>query len=82
MVKITVCDGPWCGASSADTVRAFETELKKQGLDQYTEVITSYCMGACKHGPCVRIDGVKHFHVEERLIPALIQSAVLPLIEK
>lgn len=81
MVKITVCDGPWCGVSSADNVAAFEAELRRLNIADQVQVGTSYCMGSCKHGPCVRINGTKHFHVSMDLIPGLIQKEVLPLLK-
>lgn len=80
MVRITVCDGPWCGMRSADLVQVFEAELRRMKLDKQVDVTTSPCMGACKHGPCVRIGGVKYFRVEEALIPELIRKHVLPLL--
>lgn len=82
MIRITVCDGPWCGIRSADLMQTFEAELRRLKLDKQVEVTASSCVGACKHGPCVRIAGTKHFHVEEDMIPSLIQSAVLPLLKQ
>lgn len=82
MVKITVCDGPWCGLSAADVVSVMEHELDRLKLRNSVEIMTGCCMGACKHGPCVRINGVKHFHVEESKIPQLIREHVLPLVHK
>jgi len=82
MIKISVCKGPVCQMSTEEIIRAFEDALAKENIADEVEVASGFCMGECKNGPCVRINGVKYRHVDEDLAARLVKQEVLPLVKK
>lgn len=53
-----------------------ETEEVRRG--HKVELSASFCMGECKDGPCVRIDGVKFHHVDQDRMASLVQEEIVP----
>lgn len=82
MIKISVCKGPVCQMSAEETVRALEDALERAKIADQVEITSAFCMGECKNGPCVRINGVKFRHVDEEVAARLAAQEVAPLIEK
>jgi NADP-reducing hydrogenase subunit HndC len=51
-----VCGGTGCKASQSDAISAnLVTEIQKQGLEDYAQVVTTGCFGFCEKGPIVKI---------------------------
>lgn len=77
MVKISICVGSACHMKGAyATTQLFQEEIRKAGLEGKVELSASFCMGECKDGPCVKIDGVKFHHVDAARVPSLIAEEV------
>jgi len=60
------------------TTQLFQEKLKKSGVADKVELSASFCMGECKDGPCVRIDGVKFHHVDQDRVASLVQEEIVP----
>lgn len=60
------------------TIQLFQEKLKKSGVADKVELSASFCMGECKDGPCVRIDGVKFHHVDQDRVASLVQEEIVP----
>ena len=56
----------------------FQDEIAKAGLTGKVELSASFCMGDCKDGPCVKVDGVKFHHVDQERVASLIQEEIVP----
>ena len=79
MVKVSICVGSACHMKGAyATTQIFQDELKKAGIADKVQLSASYCMGECKDGPCVRVDGVKFHHVDQDRVVSLIQEEIVP----
>lgn len=80
MVKVSICVGSACHMKGAHaTTQLFQQELDKLGLSQQVELSASFCMGECKNGPCVRVNGVKFYHVDQDRVASLVREEILPL---
>ena len=81
MVKVSICNGPVCRMCGAKELReSFEKELEKAGIADQVELHEGFCMGECKNGPCVRIDGVKFRRMDTSRVAQLIKEEVMPKI--
>ena len=81
MVKVSVCSGMSCSMyGSNDTHMILQKELKRTGITGQVEVSSTFCMGECTNGPCIRINGVKFRHVDPDSVAGLVQEEILPLI--
>ena len=81
MVKVSVCSGMSCSMYGGnDTHMALQKELKRLGIAAQVEVSSTFCMGECASGPCIRINGVKFRHVDPASVAQLVQEELLPLI--
>lgn len=79
MVKLSLCVGSACHMKgSYATTQMFKDEIKRRGLEDQVEIAAAFCMGECKDGPCVRIDGVKFRHVDQDRVVSLIEEEILP----
>lgn len=79
MVKVSICVGSVCHMKGAySTTQLFQEELKKSGVADKVELSASFCMGECKDGPSVRIDGVKFHHVDQDRMASLVQEEIVP----
>ncbi|HCV14892.1 MAG TPA: NADH-quinone oxidoreductase subunit J/K, partial [Rikenellaceae bacterium] len=55
-MHLLVCGGTGCRASQSEEVVAnLITEIKKQGLENDAQVVTTGCFGFCEKGPIVKI---------------------------
>jgi NADP-reducing hydrogenase subunit HndC len=55
-LHVLVCGGTGCKASSSDIlVNNIKTEIKKQGLADFAQVIKTGCFGFCEKGPIVKV---------------------------
>lgn len=55
-MHLLVCGGTGCRASQSEEVVAnLNTEIKKQGLENDAQVVTTGCFGFCEKGPIVKI---------------------------
>src|SRR5947207_8907039 len=58
--RLNVCVGAGCLASQADTVlSALQTELRAKGLEKECALKGVGCLGLCKAGPLVALEGEK-----------------------
>ena len=79
-LRIRVCGGMNCAASGGGRVleEAFEAALQEYGVLDKVELLRAHCLGECSHGPCVRIDGERFYHVQAADAPQLVREEVLP----
>jgi NADP-reducing hydrogenase subunit HndC len=55
-IHLLVCGGTGCKASESPMVaQNLKSEILKQGLDDFAQVITTGCFGFCEKGPIVKI---------------------------
>ncbi len=55
-IHVLVCSGTGCRASESDLLATnLKTEIGKQGLEDYAQVIRTGCFGFCEKGPIVKI---------------------------
>ncbi|MGN0777561.1 MAG: (2Fe-2S) ferredoxin domain-containing protein [Aristaeellaceae bacterium] len=81
MMKVSVCTGMSCSMyGSRDTFTALQKEVKRLGIAEQVEMSSTFCMGECASGPCIRINGVKFRHVNPESVPQLVQEELLPLL--
>jgi NADH:ubiquinone oxidoreductase subunit F (NADH-binding)/(2Fe-2S) ferredoxin/Pyruvate/2-oxoacid:ferredoxin oxidoreductase delta subunit len=79
-VSIKVCGGTGCLALASDEVAAaFETELKKQGVEGSVELKTTGCPGFCEQGPLVVIhpEGILYTHVKPKDAAEIITETIV-----
>ncbi len=80
MVKVSICVGSACHMKGSHaTTQLFQQEIERLGLGSQVELSASFCMGECKSGPCVRVNGVKFYHVDQDRVASLMREEVLPL---
>lgn len=82
MIKISICKGPVCQLYAEELTSAFEETLERAGIANRVELTSAFCMGECKNGPCVRINGVKYRHVDEDSAAKLVAQEIVPLLGK
>jgi len=82
MIKISICRGPVCQMAADELTRAFEEALTQANITDQVEITSAFCMGECKNGPCVRINGVKYRHVDEDGAARLVAQEIVPMIGK
>ncbi len=59
-MKITVCIGSSCHLKgSRQVVENFQRLIAENGLKDRVELNGTFCMGDCRRGVCVTIDGEK-----------------------
>lgn len=79
MVKVSICVGSACHMKGAyATTQMFQEALEKAGIADKVDLRASFCMGECKDGPCVRVDGVKFHHVDQSCVESLVTEEILP----
>ncbi len=77
---LLVCAGTSCVSNhSFDIKAALENELKKRGLDQEIQVVTSGCNGLCDRGPTmiVQPEGIIYQRLTEQDMPHLIEQHLI-----
>ncbi len=77
---VLVCAGTGCVSNQSFKIKAaLEQELKKQGLDQEIQVITTGCNGFCERGPIavVQPEGIFYQRLKEEDIPYLVREHFL-----
>ncbi len=77
---VLVCAGTGCVSNQSFKIKAaLERELKKQGLDQEIQVITTGCNGFCERGPIavVQPEGIFYQRLKEEDIPYLVREHFL-----
>ncbi|MDD6204606.1 MAG: (2Fe-2S) ferredoxin domain-containing protein [Firmicutes bacterium] len=79
-MKITVCIGSSCHIKgSRDVVEEFQRQVDKRGLSDRIELSGTFCMGDCKNGVCVKLDGEK-FSVNPATAEEFFNSEVMPRV--
>ncbi|MEE0969968.1 MAG: (2Fe-2S) ferredoxin domain-containing protein [Clostridia bacterium] len=57
-MKVTVCIGSSCHIKgSRQVVEELKTLVGENGLGDTVELCATFCMGRCKEGVCVSVDG-------------------------
>jgi NADH-quinone oxidoreductase subunit F len=77
---VRVCLGTGCRArGSLDVAKAFEDEIKKQGLAIQVECTETGCHGFCERGPVVVIGPKEIFYqrVESRDVPEIVTKTLI-----
>jgi NADP-reducing hydrogenase subunit HndC len=55
-IHLLVCGGTGCLASESDLLASnLKTEIFKQGLDEFAQVVRTGCFGFCEKGPIVKV---------------------------
>jgi NADP-reducing hydrogenase subunit HndC len=55
-IHLLVCGGTGCRASLSDALNDnLKKEIKKQGLDDFAQVVKTGCFGFCEKGPIVKV---------------------------
>ncbi len=64
-MHLMVCGGTGCRSShSVQIVEALNQELKRAGMDQEVQVVTTGCFGFCEKGPIVKVYPDNVFYIE------------------
>ena len=74
---VLCCGGTGCTSSGSPKIQAaFETEIKKNGLESEVNVIQTGCFGLCALGPVVIVypDGTFYSHVTEADVAEIVSS--------
>ena len=77
---ILVCTGTGCAsAGAAGLMDAFESQLKKHGLDKEVRVVKTGCLGLCAKGPNVVVypEGVYYNYVSAEDVPEIVEEHLL-----
>ncbi len=77
---LLVCTGTGCVSNHSFKIKdALERELKKQGLEQEIQVVTTGCNGFCERGPIVVVqpEGIFYQRLKEDDIPSLVTEHFL-----
>lgn len=81
MIQVKICVGSACHVKgSYATTKLFQEKLAKAGLTDQVELSASFCMGECKDGPCVKINGTKFHEVYADQVDRLIDEEIIPLL--
>ncbi len=78
--NLMVCAGTGCVSNRSFEVKeALEKEIKKHGLEDEIQVVTSGCNGFCAEGPLmvVQPDGIFYRQLREKDIPYLVEEHFL-----
>ncbi|MFA5364502.1 MAG: NADH-quinone oxidoreductase subunit NuoF [Candidatus Bathyarchaeia archaeon] len=79
-LSIAACVSTGCQALGVQKVlKAFEEELKKQGLDGKTEIKKTGCLGFCEKGPRIVIypEEIYYFQVDEKDVPEIVSKTLI-----
>ena len=78
MVKVSICVGSACHMKGAyATTQLVQQALKDAGVADKVALTASFCMGECKDGPCVKIDGKTFHHVDQDRVVSLINEEIV-----
>ncbi len=65
-IHVLVCGGTGCKASESDLLTSnLKTEIQKQGLDDFAQVVRTGCFGFCEKGPIVKIIPDNTFYTQK-----------------
>ena len=79
-MTVALCGGPGCLALGSETLKnAFESELRKNNLDDKIRVIFSGCQGFCEQGPLVIInpEGILYCKVKEKDVASIVSDTLI-----
>ncbi len=79
-LAIAVCVSTGCQALGVQKVlKAFDEELKKQGLDGKVEIKETGCLGFCEKGPRIVIypEEVYYFQVQASDVPEIVSKTLI-----
>ena len=77
---LIICGGTACLSNHSFAVKkALEEEIKKQGLSDEVEIVTSGCQGLCETGPLliVKPDDIFYNHLDPEIIPHLVEEHLI-----
>jgi NADH-quinone oxidoreductase subunit F len=77
---ITVCLGTGCHAYASEKVsRAFEEEIKKQGLQKKVDLRSTGCHGFCEKGPLVVMypEEICYLQVKPEDVPEVVSQTII-----
>lgn len=80
-MEITICIGSSCHLrGSREIIGKLEKLVKENSLNDKVELKGSFCMGQCRKGVCVTVDGVLHSLTPEKT-EEFFNSYVLGVVE-
>ena len=83
MIEIDVCVGSSCHIrGSAFIINALKDYIHANQLGKEVELRASFCMGECKDGVCMKIDGEKIKNVTPANIRSIFEEKVLLKLEQ
>ena len=81
IMKITVCIGSSCHIKgSRQVVEELQTLIAENNLDDKVELSGTFCMGNCREGVCVTVDG-KLFSVSPDSVSEFFDKNVLSVVK-
>ncbi|MBR4500292.1 MAG: (2Fe-2S) ferredoxin domain-containing protein [Clostridia bacterium] len=79
-MKVTVCIGSSCHIKgSRPVVEQLQELIAKEELQDKIELSGSFCMGKCRQGVCVTVDG-EFYSVSPESVPSFFEKTILPKI--
>ena len=80
-MKVTVCIGSSCHLKgSRQVVEEFQRLIAENKLSDKVELGGTFCMGRCKDGVCVTVDGEFH-SVDSDKVDEFFDTVVLPALK-
>lgn len=81
-MRITVCIGSGCHLKGArEVVERLEERIRQCGCGGEVELTGAFCMGHCRGGVSVRVDGVYH-SISPDGTDAFFDACVLPAMNR
>lgn len=74
-VKVELCMGSSCFArGNSKALEIIENYIKENNLEEYIELEGHLCLGNCKNGPNVKINGVSYEGLEPDCLVDLVKQ--------
>ena len=83
MVVVEVCVGSSCHIKgSAFVIGVLQDKIRAHKLDQQVELKACFCMGECKDGVCMRVNGEDVKGVNAQNVNDVFTDKILPLAQQ
>jgi NADP-reducing hydrogenase subunit HndC len=79
-IHVLVCGGSGCKSSHSQLLtERLRNEIKNQGLEDFTKVVSTVCFGLCEKGPIVKIipDNTFYTHVKSEDAKEIIEEHIV-----
>ena len=76
-ITVELCMGSSCFArGNSEVLQAVEAYINEHDLQDRVELVGHLCLGRCKEGPNVRIDGIDYSALSAEEVVALMVKAL------